>query len=246
LERLEAWIDQHRWGVRFWNRMPADAPQIPTDQIVAHLSAAILGTFNGLGSLVLVLFLGLLFAIQPQLYFGGFLKLVPPAHRTRTRGVFYQVAWVLKWWLIARMISMVTIGILTWGGLLLMGVDYALTLAIIAAVFTFIPYFGPILALAPALLAGLAQSNATAAWVFLLYMAIQVLETYLITPLVEYQAASLPPALSIVVQLSLAILTGPIGFIFADPLLAAGMVLVRAFYVEDVLKDENAGEPEPI
>jgi predicted PurR-regulated permease PerM len=72
-------------------------------------------------------------------------------------------------------------------------------------------------------------------YVILVYVGVQLLESNLITPLFELKAVSLPPALTVSVQLLLGTLTAVLGIILASPLCASAMVLVRAFYIEDTL-----------
>jgi predicted PurR-regulated permease PerM len=77
---------------------------------------------------------------------------------------------VLGWWLIGRGISMAATGILTGLGLWLLGIPLALTLALLAAVLTFVPYVGAILSAIPALLLGLVHSPTMVLYVAILYV----------------------------------------------------------------------------
>jgi predicted PurR-regulated permease PerM len=65
----------------------------------------------------------------------------------------------------------------------------------------------------------------------LLYVAVQAVETNFITPIFELKAVSLPPALTISVQLLLGSLVGILGLLLASPLCAMAIVLVQALYV---------------
>ena len=67
--------------------------------------------------------------------------------------------------------------------------------------------------------------------------ALETVESYLLTPLVQQRSVELPPALTITAQVLLGVLLGALGLMFATPLTAAVMVLVRKLYVEDVLGD---------
>jgi predicted PurR-regulated permease PerM len=144
----------------------------------------------------------------------------------------------LQWWLIAKLIAMVFVGGLTWLGLWLLGIGMPLTLAVLAALLTFIPNLGPIIAAVPAVLIGLLDGPATAVWVVVLYVAIQTIESYILTPLLQQQAVSLPPALTITTQLVMAVFVGGIGLALATPLTVVVLVLVRSLYVQDMLGDE--------
>lgn len=106
-----------------------------------------------------------------------------------------------------------------------------------AALLSFIPNIGPILSAVPAILIGLAESATTALYVALLYVGIQTVETYLITPLIQRSAVSMPPALLLVAQLVM----GVLGLLVAAPLTLVVLVLVETLYIQDVL-----GEPADV
>jgi predicted PurR-regulated permease PerM len=146
-----------------------------------------------------------------------------------------SVADTLWWWLVAKIASMLVVGALTWIGLVALNVPLAFTLAVIASLLTFIPNIGPVLSAVPAMLLGLLQSPITAVWVALLFIVIQTVESYLITPVFQQRAISLPPALVIAAQVLMGVLSGGLGLIVATPLAAAISVLVKELYMRDVL-----------
>ncbi len=89
----------------------------------------------------------------------------------------------------------------------------------------------------PALIVALAQEPIKAVYVLVVYTAIQVLESYLITPLIEQQTTSVPAALLITVQIIMALAGGIPGILVATPLAVVGMVAIRMLYIEDALHD---------
>jgi predicted PurR-regulated permease PerM len=234
--------ERQLWSRWLIQQLPANSDEMPTQDVWAGIMSAVSASINVLFILVLVPFIGVLLVVQPYLYRNGFIKLLPPPYRARGRDVLEAMAHSLRWWLVSRAIAMTAIGSLTWIGLFALGLPFAFTLALTAAVLAFIPYFGFIISMIPALATGFAHSSSMALFVLVLYCAIQALETYVITPWAQYKAARLPPALSIVNQLVLAILFGPIGFILADPLLLVGMVGVQKLYIEGILEDTAASE----
>jgi predicted PurR-regulated permease PerM len=72
-----------------------------------------------------------------------------------------------------------------------------------------------------------------------LYLALHVLEGYVLLPLIQRRAVHLPPALTLVAQVLLGELLGLMGLLVAAPLTVAGVVLVKMFYVEDTLGDQD-------
>src|SRR6185295_16753182 len=115
------------------------------------------------------------------------------------------------------------------------GVPLWLPLGLLAALLNFIPNFGPVIAAVPAVLIALADNPAKAAWVVALSVAAQNLEGYLITPLVQRRAVEMPPALTILSQVLMGLLLGPLGVILAAPMTAAAIVVLKMLYVEDTL-----------
>jgi predicted PurR-regulated permease PerM len=196
-------------------------------------------TFAAFGSFVVVLFLGIFLAWQPSAYKSGFVRLFPERRRKRIREVLNAVGYMLQRWLVGQMILMTIVGVLTWIGLHLLGVPFALPLALFAGFAEFVPYIGPIVGGVPAVLVALAEGPELAVWVAGLYVAIQSVESYLLTPLIQQRAVYLPPALLLFSQVILGVTAGPLGVIVATPLAAAGMVAVRKLYVEDVLGDDG-------
>ncbi|MGQ0547871.1 MAG: AI-2E family transporter [Betaproteobacteria bacterium] len=146
---------------------------------------------------------------------------------------------MLQRWLVGQVVLMAIVGTLTWIGLQLLGVPFALPLALFAGFAEFVPYIGPIVAAVPAVLVAFAEGPELALWTAGLYIAIQSVESYLLTPLVQHRAVYLPPALLLFSQVILGVTAGPLGVIVATPLAAAGLVAVQKLYVEDVLGDTS-------
>ena len=204
-----------------------------------QLTGILSSTLGALASLVVIIFLGIYLAAQPNLYIDGINRLAPISKRDRTREVMLKIGSALRLWLLGKLLAMVLVGVLVWLALMFLGVPFALTLGVIAAVFTFIPNFGPVISATPAILLGLTQSPMTALWVLIAFVAIQALESYVITPMIQQRAVSMPPALLITSQLILGVFVGLFGLALAAPLGLTVMLLVRFFYVHDLLGDSE-------
>jgi predicted PurR-regulated permease PerM len=196
------------------------------------------GTLGVLGSIIVVFFTGLYLAIDPETYRAGMIRLIPPRRRERASRIVDQVREVLLWWMIGKLISMALVGGLIYLGLWALGMPLALSLALIAALLTFIPNFGPIIAAVPAVLIAMNDGLTQTALVLSLYVAVEVIESYLLTPLIQQRTVSLPPVLTLSMQLVAAVLVGMLGLALATPLTAAGLVLIREIYVKDILERE--------
>jgi predicted PurR-regulated permease PerM len=122
---------------------------------------------------------------------------------------------------LAKLISMTMVGVLVSIGLAIVGVPLAGTLGIIAALMTFIPNVGPLISVIPAVLLALAASPAKGLLTLLVFAIVFTLEGYVVTPLLERNIVRLPPALTLTMQLLMAVVAGPVGVALAAPVAAA-------------------------
>lgn len=238
LERRGA---QYTWGQYLLQEVNVFTGWMPRgDSPLARATGIFSTTLSVLTNVVIILIVGLYLAVDPHPYTRGLVRLVPLGHRPRAHEVLSALGTTLWWWLVDRLFSMTVIGVLSTVALWWLGVPLALTLGILAALLTFIPTIGPVLAMVPPALLAFSQSPRQALYVILVYLGIQAVETYLITPLVQQRAVSLPPVLTIAGLLVGSVLFGFLGLLLAAPLVAVTLVLVRMLYIEDVLGDTEA------
>lgn len=242
IEGVSARLAQYEWGQLLVQQMcPRQLLEQGPDFLGKGITV-ISTTFGLIANFVIVLFIAVYLAAQPRLYIDGLVRLFPLHRRQRARETLEAIGQILRWWLIGQLFLMVVIGTATGIGLWLLGVPLWLALALLAGLLEFVPYIGPILAAVPAVLVALGQDATLAGYVLLLYVGIQSLEGYLLTPLVQRKAVYLPPALLILAQVTLGILIGGLGLLLATPLSAAALVAVKMLYVQDVLGDTQATE----
>lgn len=237
-------ISQYGWGRTLIEQLPS-FEQVKENVSVSTLLSGVGGVFTStlgaLGNIAIVILLGIYLASEPRFYTEGFVRLFPIQRRRRVTEILHQVYESLRWWLIGKFGSMLFIGFLTWVGLSILGVPIALTLALLAGLLSFIPNFGPIISAIPALLIAFVDSPITAVYVLILYVVVQVVESNLVTPLIERETVELPPALTVVFQLGLGTLVGGLGLVLATPLLAMIVVVVQLVYLQDILGDNGKG-----
>jgi predicted PurR-regulated permease PerM len=236
------YISQYGWGKTLIDQLPS------FDEVVKGINASTFltsvggvfsSTVGAVGNFFITILLAVYFAAEPKFYIYGFIKIFPKRNRPRVREILFATGEMLRWWLIGKAGSMLFIGVLTWIGLSILGVPIALTLGLIAGLLSFIPNFGPILSAFPAILIAFIDSPVKAVYVAVLFVVVQLIESNIVTPLIERQTVELPPALTIMFQLALAVLVGGLGLVLATPLLAVIMVLVQMLYIEDVLGDRE-------
>ncbi len=233
-DQLRKQIVSQEWAKQFLQRVPLESG---SGNITGNLLGVFSTTASALTSALVVLIIGLYFAISPDLYVKGAAHLVPPARRRRVGQVLGAMGHVLRWWMVGRGASMIVVGVLTGVGLLIAGVPLFLSLGVIAGLFSFVPYIGPIAAAVPAILVAITVSPTKALYVILIFGGVQLLESYLITPLIQERTVSIPPALLIGAQVVAGVLAGVLGVFLATPLVVTITVAVQMLYVEDILGD---------
>jgi predicted PurR-regulated permease PerM len=189
-------------------------------------------TLAAVGGLLLVIFLSIYFAADPDLYRRGMLALLPPRRRRLAAHVMDRVAEVLRKWLVTQLIAMAVIGGVSTIALLILRVKAAFALGLLAGLFEFIPTVGPILSAVPAVAMGFLDSPEKALLIAIVYIGIQFLENHILIPLLMKGGMDLPPALTVVTQALLALVFGFLGLMVAVPLLATVMVIVQMLYVD--------------
>jgi len=229
IENAKAQLDKSPLGQKIVERVSSPKTQKKAEAVVQTFFKS---TFGILGDLYVVLFLGIFFTASPKQYKKGMVALAPQKSQPKADEVLSKIAVNLKKWLKGKIFAMFVVFILTAIGLVIIGVPMWLTLALIAGILNFIPNFGPLIAMIPAVLIGLMQSPSTAAFVAGLYILVQITESNFITPKVQQKLINIPPALIIIAQLLISPLTGGWGLVLATPLMVIVIVLVQQLYLK--------------
>lgn len=195
-------------------------------------------TLSTVSFFVFWVFVAFFLAFDGRSYLHSLLRLVPPDRRCVGEDLAQALGRALPWWLAGRLSSMAVVAVLTIPGLLLLGIPLAVLLGVIAGLFSFVPFVGPISSVIPAVLITLEAAPEQLIWVLGLYALVQFLESNLITPLIQKEVAHVPPALLISAQLLAGALVGIIGLVFATPLALAVVVTVQVLYLRHGLGEE--------
>ena len=223
-------LQQLPLGQKVINQLNTKETQDKLQTAAATLFKSSFGIF---GDIYIILFMAMYFMVDPQLYKKGMAKLAPLKAQPKTLHILEKLGSSLQKWLKGKLFAMMVTFVLTAIGLLIIGMPMWLTLALIAGLLNFIPNFGPIIAMVPAVLVALLQGPATAGIVAGLYVLVQLIESNFITPLVQQKLLSIPPALIIIAQLAMAALTGGWGILLATPIVVIIMIIVQETYTEN-------------
>ncbi|MFM8524082.1 MAG: AI-2E family transporter [Cyanobacteriota bacterium] len=226
------WLQQS-WGEALSSR---------SDTLLGGLSGGaskLLNIAGSLGSgvlqLLFILAVALMIAAQPRAYRDVVILLVPSFYRRRALVVLGLCAEALSSWMVGVVISSCCVGVLAAIGLSLLGVKLVAANALLAAVLNIIPNIGPTLSTVFPMAVALLDSPWKALVVLVLYIGIQMLESYVITPSVMHAQLKLLPGLTLLAQLMFTVLFGPLGLLLALPLAVCLQVVVREVLIRDIL-----------
>lgn len=194
------------------------------------LFGTIIDIFGGFISFLIIFFMALFLNIQEKGVKKFIYYLTPDEHRVYVLTLFDRIQQKMSGWLWARILISFVVAGLTFLGLYLLGIKYALTLGVLAGLLNFIPYLGSVIAAIPAILLALIESPLLALAVVALYFFINsVVETFFLSPLLMGKITGLNPVLLILVVLVGAKLAGILGLILAVPTAVIISVLIEEY-----------------
>ena len=225
LTQIRRTIAKYGWGQFLLNQV--QSTEITSGELISRVAQILKLSAWTLTGIFVMLFLGFYIAIDPHPYLRGFFFMLPKKHHKRAQRIMDHIERHLQRWLLSRLVSMLTIGALTTIGLAMLDVPLPFTLGIATGLMSFVPNIGPLLSGALAAAVGLTVSVELAFSVVVLYLFVQIVESYFVTPMVEQKVGKLPPAFVISVELIMGWLFGFIGLFVATPLAVVLMILIR-------------------
>ena len=209
------------------------ADTVSSAQLLQNISSAIADTtggafttlsaiFGGVTSFVLIVVFSFYFSVQ-ETGIDDFLRIVTPVgEQAYVLHLWKRSQEKIGKWMQGQLILAIIVGVLLYLGLTILGVPYALLLAVIAAVFELIPVFGQILAAVPAVALAFGAGGATEALLVIgLYLLVQQFEAHLIYPVVVKKVVGVPPLLVILSLLVGFKLFGFLGILLSVPIAGA-------------------------
>jgi predicted PurR-regulated permease PerM len=187
------------------------------------------GVFSGLFSFITVLVVSFYLVAEEQSMKQFVANLLPPQHHEVVLGLIEKIQVKMGKWVLGQIILSFSIFALTYVGLLILGVDYALFLALLAGLLEVVPYIGPFLSAVPAVFFAFIQNPALAIAVVILYIIVQKTEGYVLVPKIMQKTVGLSP---LVVLVSLLIgfkLAGILGLLISVPIASALLVVIQEF-----------------
>ncbi|MBA2557869.1 MAG: AI-2E family transporter [Chloroflexi bacterium] len=210
------------------------------DQVLAWLTgpgtgplADIAGAFGAaLISLALIVFGTLyLLAGHPEVLTNGLRRLAPRQGHKITLAIAATEE-RLRLFCVAMVISMVITGVLASIGFLIIGMPFAVPLAILASFSEVVPTLGPAIVFLLALLIAASQSIDLVILVAIVWLVVQTLESFVLVPIVLRRAVNVPPLVTMFTVVLWGRILGPLGLLLAVPLNLVVWTAVEHFYLK--------------
>lgn len=165
-----------------------------------------------------------------QSFMTGFLKHVPEKFGQEVHKILKNIDETLSSYINGLLLISFSVGAMLFAGYLIIGLNYALILSVMALVLTSIPYLGPFLAITPAILVGVSESPLMTFKVLVVFIIVQQIESNVISPQVIGQRLNIHPLTLILLLLAAGSLYGLIGLLLATPFYAVLKVLFVNLY----------------
>lgn len=198
------------------------AAQSAVDRFSSVLVSLPFTLFSSVIDVFVVIFMSIYWLLATPALFRFALSLFPEERRPRAGSVLDAMGKTMGGYVRATAIN----GVMTYVGLLLIGVEYMLVLAVLSGLGEFLPVIGPIFAAIPAIGVALLDSPQQAVIVTIFFVLLQQLESNLLVPIIMRSQADVPPMLSLFALLGGSALGGILGALVAIPLGGALRVLV--------------------
>ncbi|NES97114.1 MAG: AI-2E family transporter [Desertifilum sp. SIO1I2] len=216
-------------------------------QVFGNFYAIFSGSLSAALQMLLVMVLTLMMLVDPLAYRQVFVRLFPSFYRRRIDEILSECEVALGNWFAGIMLTSLFIAVLSGIGLWILGIKLVLAHALLAGLLNFIPNIGPTLSVifpvTVALLDVVAPWKAIA--VVILYLVIQNIESYLVTPTVMARQVSLLPAVTLLAQIIFASFFGVLGLLLALPLAVIAQVCIKEVLIKDIL-DNWQRDRDPI
>lgn len=184
-----------------------------------------IGVFSGLVSFLTILVISFYLVAEDRGMKKFVSSLVPEHSQDTALRLVQRIQSKMGLWVLGQLLLSLSIFVATFIGLSVLGVEYALFLALLAGCFEIIPFVGPTLSAIPAIFIGFTQSPALGLAVLVLYVLVQKLESWILVPKIMQKTVGTSPLVVILALLIGIKLGGIIGLLLAVPLVGVFTVL---------------------
>ena len=243
LNSLQAWVPEQLLDVRnLGNLIPRLQPVVT--QVLGNAYTWFSDFLAILLNLLLVIVLTIMLLANPTPYRRGFILLFPAFYRRRVDEILSECETTLVGWMTATLIDMAAIGVVSFIGLLILGVPLALANALLAGLLEFIPNVGPVLSVIPPMAVAVLDAPWKAIAVLGLYLLIQQFEGLFLVPFVMNQHVSLLPAITLLSVVVFGSFFGFAGVFLSVPLVIVVKIWLKELLIKDVLNNWHKNEED--
>ncbi|MUG92447.1 AI-2E family transporter [Scytonema sp. UIC 10036] len=245
ISRIQAWVNYWEQRLIGWfpnlpdiNGLIQQIPPLITQALGSSIALFTL-SINAILEFLLVLVLTLMLLVNPLPYRNSFIRLFPSFYRHRVDEILTRCASGLASWTGGALIEMVFIAGLSGIGLWILQVPLALAHAVLAGLLNFIPNIGPTLSVVFPMVIALLDEPWKAVAVLILYIIIQNIESYWLTPTIMAKQVALLPAVTLTSQILFTTFFGALGLLMAIPLAVVAKTWIEEVLFQDVLDKWN-------
>ncbi len=187
---------------------------------IGRVTSAVSTVVGAITSGVMIVVIGVFLAIEPRLYERGVAWMFPVDHRLQLYATLTDMGHTLRRLMAGRLLGMAVEGVGVWILLAVGGVPMAALLGVLTGLFAFLPNIGSIISGVLIILVGFSGGSDMGFYALGVYLAVQMVDGYLIVPTVAKRSVDLAPALILGAQLLFGAAFGLLGLMFADPIVA--------------------------
>lgn len=252
IQKLRELLNQWRDNTPSWLPEPPDFSsgfqqiQPFLTQVFGNFYSFFSNSIIAVGQLLLVIVLTLMFLGDPLSYRRALVRLFPSFYRRRADSILSECEIALDNWFGGIILNSLFIGTLSFVGLSIIGVRLVLAHALLAGLLNFIPNIGPTLSVILPMTVAILDTGGflKAGAVLILYVVVQQVESYWLTPTVMAKQVSLLPAVTLLAQITCLQLFGIIGLFLALPLAVIAQVWIKRLLLEDILDQWVLDNPD--
>jgi len=249
-ERIETFVEENLQGLFSNDSINLTAVTAQVQPLIQNLLQNFVDVFNFSLSIILKLLLviamTLMFLSNPSSYRQVAITLFPSFYRRRADAILTQCEEGLGNWMGGILINSLFVASMSWVGLRFLGIDLELAHALLAGLLNFIPNIGPVMSVVFPLSVALQDPSWKILAVIILYVAIQNLESYWISPMVMAKQVSLLPAVTLGAQVFFAAFFGLLGLILALPMTVVAKTWIREALIKDILDRCRRNQSVPV
>ncbi len=197
-----------------------------------YIFSTVKGFLGSIAAFLIILVLTFYLVVEGDKVRTYFKNLAPVEYQPYISQLLEKMQNKIGAWLRGQLLLGLVVGVMVYIGLTLLGIKYALLLALIAGLFEIVPYIGPIMALIPALIIGFAQAPIDGVAVLVLYTLVQQVENNVLVPKIMQKVTGLNPIISIAALLIGIKVAGLVGAILSIPLATMLAVVLDDFFKE--------------